>query len=154
MLSVYLLFEYEIWERAYFAILPHSVAISIHANVLRYTYDDTRPHPKPCLFSQAMIDFRTETLYAGSDTNSIRQNMNSKPLCLGSTSLKFVHRSKENNSLPCKRGGFHGRFYLLGDKGRLPNKCMTNFFHYFIEYVAAIHVALDEARIVRGSATS
>ena len=100
MLSVYLLFEYEIWERAYFAILPHSVAISIHANVLRYTYDDTRPHPKPCLFSQAMIDFRTETLYAGSDTNSILQNMNSKPLCLGSTSLKFVHRSKENNSLP------------------------------------------------------
>ena len=95
MVSIYLLFGNEIGEQSYFAILPHSVAIFIHANYLRYTYDDTRPHPKPCLFSQTMIDFRTETLYAGSDTSNARQNMNSKPLCLGSTSLKFVHRGKK-----------------------------------------------------------
>ena len=156
MASVYLLFGKDIFEQSYFAILPHSIAIVLHANYLRYTYDDTRPHPKPCLFSKAMIDFRTNKLYAGSDARGIQQQKNSRQLCTDSTSLMFVYKGKTNDSLPLQtcRGRFHGRFYLLGDKGRLPNKCMTNFFHYFVEYVTVIHVSLYESQIDRGNTRS
>ena len=58
----------------------------------------------------------------------------------------YVRDKKEKGN--CKNQ-FQGRFYLLGNKGRIPNRCMINLYHFLVEYVATIHIALEESNIDR-----
>ncbi len=137
--SIYILYGPGIFEKTYFVILPHSLALVIHKNYLRYTYDDATIGPNPCLLKNTYINFQSNTF----QSNNFNHYNHSSPSCLDSTSL--IYKKEKGN---CKNQ-FQGRFYLLGNKGRIPNRCMINLYHFLVEYVATIHIALEESNIDR-----